>query len=200
MDAEADQDASSTFLSSERLASLSDGMFGVAMTLLSTTLILPVQKLTGTALEMLHDISGALFVVALSFAISGAYWVSHQRQLTLSRSVTPWQLPLHFAFLFLIVLLPISTALLGRGSTTQAVVMIYGGHLALIGLLNLLIWIEVQRKTVVRGQIVGSSLTLVLFVAAVAAGAARPELAQYFWYAGFAMAWLGRRLTRISRT
>jgi hypothetical protein len=97
---------------------------------------------------------------------------------------------------FLIVLLPISTALLGRGGATQPVVMIYGAHLAPISLLNLLLWIEFRRSAGVRERIVGSSLTVLLFVAAVPIGAVRPQLAQYFWYAGFALPWLGRRLTR----
>jgi uncharacterized membrane protein len=178
--AEADPSAAAPFISSDRLAGLADGMFGVAMTLLSTTLILPAQKLTGSAFTMLHDLSGALFVVALSFAICGAYWVLHQRQLALSPSVTPRQTVLHFVFLFLIVLLPISTALLGTSGATQPVVMVYGVHLALISVLNLLLWIEFRRRPVVRARIVGSSLTTVLFVGAVAVGAVRPWLAQYF--------------------
>jgi uncharacterized membrane protein len=171
-------------------------MFGVAMTLLLTTLILRAQTLTGSALQMLHDISGGLFIVALSFAISGTYWVLHQRQLAMSRSVTARQTLPHFVFLFLIVLLPISTALLGGRGATQSVVIVYGAHLALISLLNLLLWLEVRRSAGVGERIAGSFLTLVLFVAPVAVGAVRPELAQYFWYAAFAMPWLGRRLTR----
>jgi hypothetical protein len=87
VDAEADPDAQAAFVSADRLAGLADGMFGVAMTLLSTTLIVPVQTLAGSAL-MLHHISGALFVVALSFAICGTYWVLQQRQLAMTRSVT----------------------------------------------------------------------------------------------------------------
>jgi uncharacterized membrane protein len=51
----------------------------------------------------------------------------------------------HFVFLFLIVLLPISTALSGRGATVP-VVLIYGAHLVLLAFVNLLLWVEVHRK------------------------------------------------------
>jgi uncharacterized membrane protein len=116
---------------------------------------------------MLHDISGVLFIVALSFAISGTYWVLHQRQLAITRSVTARQALLHFVFLFLIVLLPISTALFGGRGATGPAVIIYGAHLALISLLNLLLWLEVRRSAGVKER-----------------------------NAAFAMPWLGRRLTR----
>jgi uncharacterized membrane protein len=84
----ADQDVDPIFLSSDRLASLSDTMFGVAMTLLATTLIPSVQTLAGSALDMLRAISEPLTAVALSFAISGAYWISQQCRLAMTRSVT----------------------------------------------------------------------------------------------------------------
>jgi uncharacterized membrane protein len=196
MKAEVDGDTSSSSLSAARLASLSDGMFGVAMTLLVTTLILPVQALTGTAFNALHALGSALSPVVLSFAISGIFWLAQQRQLSLTRSLTHLQTLLHFVFLFLIVLLPITTALSGRGIDTQRVVMIYGTHLALLGLTNLLLWIQV-RSAAPPGRILGSSLTLASLVAALTIGVVRPEAAQYFWYAGFVLPWVGRRIAQI---
>jgi uncharacterized membrane protein len=191
---EADRNASSGALTSDRLANLSDGMFSVAMTLLATTLILPAQSLTGSAFNMLHSIGGALSSVVLSFAISSTYWLSQRRQLTLTSVVTPRQTLLHFVFLFLIVLLPISTALSGRGATVP-VVLIYGAHLVLLAFVNLLLWGEVHREPLAQIRIPGAFLTLASFLAALTVGVVRPHLAQYFWYAGFAMPWLGRRFS-----
>jgi uncharacterized membrane protein len=191
---DAGRNPSSGALTSDRLANLSDGMFSVAMTLLATTLILPVQSLTGSAINMLHDIGGALSSVVLSFAISSTYWLSQRRQLTMTSVVTPRQTVLHFIFLFLIVLLPISTALSGRGATVP-VVLIYGTHLVLLAFVNLLLWGEVHRKPIAQIRIPGAFLTLASFLAALAVGVVWPRIAQYFWYAGFAMPWLGRRFT-----
>jgi uncharacterized membrane protein len=111
-------------------------------------------------------------------------------------SVTPLQALLNFIFLFLIVLLPISTGLWGRSSTTPAVVMIYGTHLALIASLNLLLWINVHRGVAAHAQIVRSSLALALFVMALAIGATRPYIAPYLWFAAFAISLLSRNFTR----
>src|SRR5690349_15707925 len=113
METETDQSVGFASLSSDRLASLSDTMFGVAMTLLATTLIPSVQTLTGSALDMLRGLREQLVAVALSFAISGAYWMAHQRRLAMTRSVSTGRARLHLVFLFLIVLLPISTSFYG---------------------------------------------------------------------------------------
>ncbi len=113
MDAKTGQAGVSTFLSSGRLASLSDTMFGVAMTLVATTLLPSIQAHKGSVLDMFPAMNGELFTVVLSFAISARYWVSQQQRLAMTGFVTPHQTRLHLVFLFLIVLVPISTSLPG---------------------------------------------------------------------------------------
>jgi uncharacterized membrane protein len=198
MDAKANQPAVSIYLSSDRLSSLSDTMFGVAMTLVVTTLLPSIQTHKGSVLDMLPGMNGELVTVVLSFAISARYWVSQQQRLAMTGSVTPLQTWLHLVFLFLIVLVPISTSLDGlTGSGAQlGSVMIYGVHLFLIALVNLLLWVEVHRTVVAHPQIVRSSLALALFAAALPVGAMRPSLALYLWVAVFATPLLARYLTR----
>jgi uncharacterized membrane protein len=198
MATKADQGGVSIFLSSDRLASLSDTMFGVAMTLVVTTLLPSIQAQKGSVLGMLPAINGELVTVVLSFAISARYWVSQQQRLAATSSVTPFQTWLHLVFLFLIVLVPISTSLNGlTGSDAKlGSVMIYGAHLLLIALVNLLLWIEVHRTVGAHLQIVRSSLAVALFVVALAVGAMRPDLALYLWVAVLATPPLAPYLTR----
>jgi uncharacterized membrane protein len=194
MNAKLPRHVGSAFLSSDRLASLSDTIFGVAMTLLATTLLSSVGTLKGSALDMLRDMEGQLTTVAFSFAIAGSYWVVQQRRLAMTDSVTVRQTLLHFVFLFLIVLLPISTGLSGREQA--AVVMIFGGHLTLIALVNLLLWIDVHRSVVAHREVLRSAAALALFVAGLAVGAVRPYLAQFFWYAVFVTPFISTNITR----
>ena len=191
MDAGSDQHKAAAFLASDRLASLSDTIFGVAMTLIATTLLPSVQTLKGSALDMLRDMRGELVTVAFSFAIAGSYWIVQQRRLAMTRSVTVRQTLLHLGFLFLIVLLPLSTGLWGRDGAIPPVVMIYGTHLVLIAVFNLLLWIDVHRSVAVRPQIVRSSAALSLLVAALAIGTVWPRIAQYVWCATLATSLLG---------
>jgi len=185
MNAKGDHAEPSTSLSADRLASLSDTIFGVAMTLVATTLLPEVEAHKGSTIAMLRDVSGDLLSVVLSFAISARYWLTQQERLRMSRAITPRQIWLHLVFLFLIVLVPISTSLpdLAGSGANQGSVMVYGGHLGLLALVNLLLWIEVHRSAAAHVQIVRSAISLALFAAALAVGALRPDLAIYLWVA-----------------
>jgi uncharacterized membrane protein len=188
----------SIFLSSDRLASLSDTMFGVAMTLVVTTLLPSVQAHKGSVLALLPAMKDELVTVVLSFVISARYWVSQQQRLAMTGSVTPLQTRLHLTFLFLIVLVPITTSLdglTGAGAKPGSV-MIYGTHLLLLALVNLVLWIEVHRAVAAHLQIVQSSLAVGLFVAALAVAAMRADLALYVWLAVLAIPLPARFLTR----
>jgi uncharacterized membrane protein len=198
MDAKTEPAGVPIFLSADRLASLSDTMFGVAMTLVVTTLLPSIQAHKGAVLDMLPDMNDELITVVLSFAISARYCVFQQQRLAATTSVTPFQTWLHLAFLFLIVLVPISTSLNGlTGSEAKfGPVMIYGTHLFLIALLNLVLWIEVHRTVDAHLQIVRSCLALAVFAVALAVGAMRPGLALYLWFAVLATRPLAPYLTR----
>jgi len=197
MDANGDHAEPSTSLSADRLASLSDTIFGVAMTLVASTLLPEVESHKGSTIAMLRDISGDLVSVVLSFMISARYWLTQQQRLRMSRAITPRQTWLHLAFLFLIVLVPISTSLpnLAGSGANEGSVMVYGGHLALLALVNLLLWIEVHRGVAAHVQIVQSALSVALFVASLAVGALRPDLAFYIWFAVLIVPPIARALT-----
>jgi uncharacterized membrane protein len=134
--------------------------------------------------------------VALSFAISGSYWIVQQRRLAMIRTVTPLQTLLHFLFLFLIVLLPFSTGIWGLYGETRPVVVIYGSHLLLIALVNLLLWIDMHRSVAAHAQIVRSSVAAALFVLALVLGSIWPVFAPYLWFAVFATSFIGPNLAR----
>jgi uncharacterized membrane protein len=198
MDAKSHRAGVPAFLSSDRIASLSDTMFGVAMTLVVTTMLPAIQAHKGSAFDMLPAMSGELFTVVLSFAISARYWQSQQQRLAITRSVTPFQAWLHLLFLFFIVLVPITTSLDGlTGSNAQrGSVVIYGTHLILLALLNMWLWIEVHRTVAAHLQIAKSATALVMLAVALAVGAVRPDLTLYFWFAVFASPMLGSLLMR----
>jgi uncharacterized membrane protein len=198
MDSKAHQAGLPIFLSSDRLASLSDTMFGVAMTLVATTLLPSVEAHRGPVFDMLRDMNGELAAVVLSFAISARYWVSQQKRLALAASITSRQTVLHLVFLFLIVLIPISTSLpnLTGSGAMQGSVIIYGAHLTLIALVNMWLWIEVRHNPAAHLQIVRSSLALISLVVALGVGSIRPDLALYFWIAVLASSLLAPHILR----
>jgi uncharacterized membrane protein len=114
--------------STERLASLSDGVFAFAMTLLVLDLRVP-------AVETVHSEAGlraALAALApnlltyfLSFMTLGIFWVAQHTQLTKlkhsERSLT-W---ITLAFLLTVTLIPFSTKLLAAFITYRTALVIY---------------------------------------------------------------------------
>jgi uncharacterized membrane protein len=198
MDARSGQAHGSVLLSSDRLASLSDTMFGVAMTVLATTLLPSIQANKGSVLDMLAAMNGELVAVVLSFAISARYWVSQQQRLAMTKSVTSRETWLHLTFLFLIVLVPISTSLPGLVGprVVRDSVLLYAIHLSTIALVNLLLWLEVHRVAVAHIHVVRSVMSLALVLIAVAVGAFWPQGAVYLWLAVLAAPMAGGYVTR----
>src|SRR5208282_1764887 len=99
----------------ERLAALSDGIFGVAMTLLLLELHVPAKELIHSESDLrsaLALLAPQLLVYLMSFLTLGIFWVGQQTQLNhLARSdrSLSW---IHIAFLFFVTVTPFSTALL----------------------------------------------------------------------------------------
>src|ERR1700723_2102994 len=68
----------------ERLAALSDGIFGVAMTLLLLDLHVPAKEIIHSEHDLaraLLDLSPQLLVYLMSFITLGIFWVGQQTQL-----------------------------------------------------------------------------------------------------------------------
>jgi len=96
----------------QRLASLSDCVFAVAMTLLVFSVRIPDQgvdpaKLALELTRMWNEFSG----LVLSFAIAAMFWVGHFRLLRSLSRATVCLIYLNLLQLFWIVVLPISTSL-----------------------------------------------------------------------------------------
>src|SRR5215472_17447501 len=88
-----------------RVASLSDGIFSVALTLLVLDLRLP-EPATGTLAAMLAALRPALWSYALTFAVVGAFWIAHHRMLRHIVGYTRALLWINLVFLALITVVP----------------------------------------------------------------------------------------------
>ena len=98
----------------ERLAALSDGIFGVAMTLLAIDLHVPVLHSEYDLRHALFGISPDLFIYLMSFLTLGIFWVGQQSQLNHLRRSEVRLTWIHLAFLFAVTLMPFSTKLLAE--------------------------------------------------------------------------------------
>ena len=120
----------------ERLAALSDGIFGVAMTLLVLDLRVPASEAIHSERDLLHAfiaLAPQLIMYMMSFLTLGIFWIGQQTQLNhLSRAhrSLAW---MHLLFLFAVTLTPFSTRLLAEHSSYRTALLAYWFNILLLG-------------------------------------------------------------------
>ena len=129
-----------------RLHALTDGVYAISMTLLVLELHVPEAHSSSELVAGLTALAPSLFSFALSFAVLGTYWVGNAVSLSFYTAVDRAALLLNVLQLFLISLLPFTTALLGRYPDEAAAVILYGLHLEAIGLAQYAHWVYVGRN------------------------------------------------------
>jgi uncharacterized membrane protein len=127
----------------ERLAALSDGIFGVAMTLLVLDLRLPAPGGIHGERELWHAILGGtpqLTMYLMSFITLGIFWVGQQTQFNhlvrSDRSFT-W---IHLLFLFAVTIMPFSTKLLAEFIAYRVALLAYWSNILLLGVALYFSW------------------------------------------------------------
>jgi uncharacterized membrane protein len=120
----------------ERLAALSDGIFGVGMTLLVLDLRPPAIELVHSEHGLLSALSSVLpqlIMYMMSFLTLGIFWLAQQTQLShLERSDRhlTW---IHIAFLFAVTLMPFSTKMLAEFYAFRTALLGYWFNILLLG-------------------------------------------------------------------
>ncbi|MFG2615116.1 TMEM175 family protein [Streptomyces anulatus] len=185
----------------DRLITLSDGIFAIAMTLLA----LEVRVAPDLDSEQFHDALREavpqLAAYALSFLILSIFW-RDQRQILLMSAKTGG-LPQHLALavLGMIALVPFPTSILAEyGAHEPLAVAMYAATICLIDLLQLAMFATLRGRHGMRG--VGEwrdtaadlGATIVVFGASVPIAFFAPQAAIWSWLALFPVkAVLGRR-------
>ena len=124
-----------------RLKTLSNTIFGVAMTLLAYGM--PQAARFDQApnwADLYHAFGGRLVGMIMSFVIAGVFSFSHNRRLARQPWGGRWVVMLNLLFLLSIVLLPVTNGLYGNYSMTSTIAMLYGLHLTVIAGINALLW------------------------------------------------------------
>src|SRR5689334_8226461 len=168
-----------------RLESLSNTIFGAAMTLLAYGLPRPGQfaDLPGWS-DLYHLYAGRLVALVLSFVIAGLFWFSHHRRLARQPFGGRGVVIVNLLFLLSIILLPVTNGLYGNYGQSSAIAVIYGLHLTTIAALNALLWWLVLGS-VRNAEFLPSAVPVLVFVPATAIASVAPGYAQYLWCLAF---------------
>jgi TMEM175 potassium channel family protein len=148
----------------ERLATLSDGMFAVAMTLLVLDLRLPLIEAIPSEPDLWHALAAMtpqIVMYMMSFLTLGIFWVGQQTLLNhLSRSNRDltW---LHLAFLLAVTLMPFSTKLLAEFAAYRTTLLIYWANIVLLGAMLYLSWVCAVRSALVKHDVSRETTTAI---------------------------------------
>jgi len=168
-----------------RMESLSNTIFGVAMTLLAydlpkTGAFASVPDWT----DLYRLYAAKLPALMLSFIIAGLFWFSHHRRLERQPEAGRGVAILNLVFLLSIILLPVTNGLYGNYRLSSAVAVLYGSHLTVIAGLNALLW-WLARKSSRWHEIATAIFPVLVFVPGTVIAAFFPQYVQYFWGLAF---------------
>jgi len=168
-----------------RLESLSNTIFGVAMTLLAYSLpqAAHFEQAPGWA-DLYHAFGGRLLGMVLSFIIAGVFWFSHQRRLARQPVGSRWAVMLNLLFLLSIILLPVTNGLYGNYGMSGAVAVLYGAHLTAIAGLNALLW-RLALGPGYHPELLAAWFPVLVFIPGTIVAAIEPRYATYFWLLAF---------------
>jgi len=160
----------------KRLAALSDGIFGVAMTLLAIDLRVSARELIHYEHDLRHELfvlSPEVLVYLMSFLTLGIFWVGQQSQLNHLRRSDVRLTWIHLAFLFAVTLMPFSTKLLGAHHAYRTALLEYWGNILIFGATLYAGWGYATRAGLVKNDISPE----------VPAAVCRRIIIGQFWYA-----------------
>jgi uncharacterized membrane protein len=164
-----------------RIETLTDGIFGIAMTLLVLDIRVPMlpKEITTVGLEQrVFNLWPKFLVYVLSFVILAIFWVSHSIQFHYIRRANRTLFYINILILMLVAFIPFSTHLLSEHIEHQFAVAFYGGHLMLIWICQFLHWyyvttgdrlvdsdIDPNVVSAVTRRIIIASITYVIAIA-----------------------------------
>jgi TMEM175 potassium channel family protein len=166
-----------------RLESLSNTIFGVAMTLLAYDLPRSVQiSATPTWGELYHLYAPRLSALTLSFLIAGIFWFSHQRRLACQPQASRGVVLVNLFFLFFIILLPVTNSLYASYGASNVAGVLYGLHLSMIAALNAWLW---WIATTAHADRIRALFALLILLSGTLVAAVAPQYARYVWLLAF---------------
>ena len=194
------------FKNIDRVISLSDGIFGFAITLMVLFLTVPeVAKDTATTELPLRLIGEwpTFLIYFISFLIIGQWWMGHYRIFQHIKKVDQTLIWLNFLFLFFITLIPFQTTLIIQYPETPAAVIFYAITQAFAGIVLVVIWYYASHdqrlsepdltQGIVHYNIILLLVRSVVFLLSIGIAAVNTYIAEVSWI------FIGLLLWRLSR-
>jgi uncharacterized membrane protein len=131
-----------------RLETLTDGIFAIAMTLLVLSIAVPTLQNPVTPFmfqEYVISILPQIFIYVLSFVLLAIFWLNHHIFFLIKRTniALLW---INIFWLISIAIVPFSTSIMGKYSQFQLSILIFELNILIIGILSYINWYYASKK------------------------------------------------------
>jgi uncharacterized membrane protein len=184
-----------------RIVGFSDGIFGIAMTLLVAGIAVPEVARDDLGRALADNVDD-VFSFGLSFAVIGFLWLGHHGFFRLLTHMDDRLMRINLAYLGLIAFMPFPTALLGRYDGDVIAVGLYAVVLAVASVTEALMFRHARRigalrkpipDDVYRHYMRANLAPAVVFLASIPVALAYPAVSMLMWIAIFPLErWLAR--------
>jgi len=125
-------------LSKNRLETLVDGIFAIAMTILVLGITPPkpdVSQAQAVLTSQIFNLIPQFFLFGIAFLILSSFWLNHHRHFHFVRAVDPRLLWINIFLLIFIVLIPFSTDVGGDYPGVQTAVLLFHINILIVGII-----------------------------------------------------------------
>jgi uncharacterized membrane protein len=184
--------------SKARLDTLSDGIFGVAMTLLVLDVRLPDDFHPSDGGELLSGLANLwpkFLPYLLSFSVLGLRWLANVQVRTRAEYVNREYVNWWLLYLMLITCVPFSTIVVGRFAHLAPAIWLYAGHtllIALVGMRIVAITPHLEQGDHLRHRQLSAMLLVVSSLLAIALSFVNPNVALWALALNFAQPVIAR--------
>ena len=147
---------SAELLKPDRLLAFSDGVFGVAITLLVIDVRLPPippDSDDTAVLQALWGIEQKLLVFAFTFIIVGISWLGHHRKFNYIDKVDGRLLWLNLLYLMVLYLVPFGSSIVAEHGSSRVAFAVHAGVMALADILFASVFTHGLREPFVAGRL-----------------------------------------------
>jgi uncharacterized membrane protein len=130
-------------IAKNRLETLIDGIFAIAMTLLVLTIALPKPSSEQAQVVLpglIFKLFPQVFLCIIAFLVLAVFWLGHHRQFHFVQTVDPGLLWINIFLLIFIVLIPFSTDIAGDYPDVGIAVLTFNINILIVGLIFCVHW------------------------------------------------------------
>jgi uncharacterized membrane protein len=183
-------------ISKNRLETLVDGIFAIAMTLLVLGINIPKpQESVASAVlpGLIEGLFPQIFLFIVAFLVLALFWMGHHRQFHFVHKIDPALLWINILILISIVFVPFSTDVAGDYPDVMDAALLFHANMFIVGLLFFVQWRYICRhehlcepvpgNAVIRGGIYRSVLVPVIAATGVILCFFNPPLSLLIYFA-----------------